>query len=211
MKFNIKLERVNYIKIFLNDEQDDSSVIKCGIRKIENKEIIAFTKSNDNLKELVQKPVKVIFVCDDGVYSVKTRVKKIEKAEPYLILIIEEPEEMDFEQKREFFRVQTSIDCVCETSVEGYGAKYLGKILNLSANGVSVLFENYFIVNKTCEISFTLENKRFTLNASYVRSENYEGGYKIAFSFMKVSESDKDFISRVCLQKQLENKRKNLM
>ena len=57
MKFNIKLERVNYIKIFLNDEQDDSSVIKCGIRKIENKEIIAFTKSNDNLKELVQKPV----------------------------------------------------------------------------------------------------------------------------------------------------------
>ena len=44
----------------------------------------------------------------------------------------------------------------------------------------------------------------------HVRSEKTENGYKHSFFFVNISNNDRDFISQVCLKKQLEAKRNSI-
>ena len=47
-------------------------------------------------------------------------------------------------------------------------------------------------------------------NIKYIRSEKLDDGYKISFAYTNISDSDRDYISQVCIKKQLEQKRNSL-
>lgn len=206
MKFKLKTEYIKYIELYQSVNK-----IRLEVKNIDENHIFLYTKYNPNYLRLRSQDVKVNFICVDGLYRIKTSILKFEKAEPYLIFVLKTPAEMEFEQKRNYFRIDSSIGCICETNIDGVVSQYSGVITNISANGVCAIFPNYFITDESCIFKFILENKEFALKARYVRSENSNSGYKASFTFIEISEADKDFISRICLKKELEIRRKNLL
>ena len=204
MKFKLKEEHIKYIEIC-----HDSTIIRAEVKSIDEEKILLYAKYNADYLRLKMQEVIVNFICIDGLYRIKSVLRGFEKAEPYLVFVLKTPVEMSFEQKRNYFRIEASNGCICETNIGGAISQYSGVMTNLSANGVCAIFSKYFITDGNCVFKFKLENKEFSLKSKYVRSESYNNSYKVSFTFTDISESDKDFISKICLQKQLENKRKN--
>ena len=211
MKFNLKLENIKYVKMFCKDSNGDSISIKTGIKSITESQIILLTRYSDSYTSIPPQEIDADIVCDDGIYSIKTRIKKVEKETPYIIYILESVQEMDYKQNREFFRIPYKTECICETNIQGEISHYCGETINISANGMKVVFPNCFITNGVCKISFIIENKKFELQSCYIRSENIDNEYLISFSFTKINDSEREFLLQFCLKKQLEQRRKNLI
>ena len=203
MKFKLNIEYIKYVKIHCN-----GITIRAEVKSINEKNILLYVKYNADYLNLRSQEVSANFICIDGLYKIRTTLLCFEKAEPYLVIVLKTPTEMDFEQKRNFFRIESSDGCICETNIDGIVSQYSGVIKNISANGVCAIFSNYFIIDGICVFKFKLDNKEFSLKSRFVRSENYNNSYKVSLTFADISESDKDFISKVCLKKQFENKRK---
>ena len=56
-----------------------------------------------------------------------------------------------------------------------------------------------------------LPQRNIDVQAQYIRNDNEDHIIKASFQFVEMSQSDLDYISQLCLQKQLEERRKNLM
>ena len=211
MKFNLKLENIKYVKIHCEDSNGDSISIKTGIKSITESQIVLLTKYSDSYTSIQPQEINADFVCDDGIYYIKTRIRKVEKDTPYIIYILDSAQEMDYQQNREYFRIPYKTECICETNIQGEISHYCGETINMSANGMKVVFPNCFITNGNCKISFKIENKKFELQSCYIRSENVNNEYLISFSYNKIDDSEREFLSQFCIKQQLEQRRKNLI
>ena len=211
MRFNFKLEDVKYAKILCKDANGNPVSIKAGIKRIDSREIIACSKYDDNIMLINTQDVVLSMVCNDGLYRTKTLLKKIENAEPYIVFILETPQGIEYEQNREYFRIPVQYDCFCKTEEDDCIQGYEGKTVDISANGVCVVFKKVFLFSGKLTLIIYIENKPVELKVKYIRSEILENEeFKVSFAFKQISESDRDLISKICIQKQLENKRKAL-
>ena len=205
MKFRLNIDYIKFTEL-----KCGNTTIKCDVRSINNEKIFLCSKYNVDYLKIASQDVVAKFVCIDGLYTIKTKLELVKRDEPYVIFTLKTPLEMNFEQKRNFFRIETSQSCICETELDGVISQYSGIIVNLSANGVCALFPNYFLTNGECSFKFKLDGKDFILKSKYIRSENYNNNYKVSFTFTEIADEEKDFISKTCFQKQLENRRKNM-
>lgn len=210
MKFNLKLENIKYIKINCEKDNGDLITIKTGIKSFTDSQIVLLSKYSNTYENIFPQEISANIFCDDGVYTLKAQIKKIENVMPYTIFTLDSLEEINYKQNREYFRIQYITECVCETNLKGEISFHNGKIINLSANGIKAVFPNCFITNGNCKLSFKIENTKLELLAHYIRSENYNDEYQVSFSFIKINETDREIISRFCIKKQLEQRRKNL-
>ena len=210
MRFNFKLEDITYIKILYKDTQGNPANTKAAIKRLDEKEILACVKYNDTL-EITPQEVTISVVCSDGLYRTKTLLKKVENADPYFVLVLQTPQNIEYEQNREYFRVPVSYDCVCQINDEFGIRDFGGKTFDLSANGVCVIFTNTFVTTNDACLRILIESVVVELKARYVRSDLLDNGtYKVSFAFTQISEQDRDFISQVCIKKQLEHRRNSL-
>ena len=83
-------------------------------------------------------------------------------------------------------------------------------MVDISANGVSIELPTHSISEGASEIEIGVKSKIILAKIRYVRSEKTNDGYRISFAYTKISEQDRDFISQVCLQKQLEQRRNSI-
>ena len=81
--------------------------------------------------------------------------------------------------------------------------EFEAKTIDISANGVSILLPINAVVDNFADIVMAINGKLVQSRVRYVRTEKLEEGYKLSFTFTKISESDRDYISQVCLQKQV--------
>ena len=211
MRFNFNLEDIKYIKIICKDSNENSTTIKAGIKYFNDREILACAKFSTDLEHITAQEVTLKIVCSDGLYQTKTQLKKIEKETPYFLLILQTPNGVEYNQNREFFRVPIEYGCICQTKNEQNIEEYSGKTVNISANGICAKFKTPFLTTKKVDLRLLVENKVIEVNAKYIRNEILENGFcLISFSFIKISNQDRDYISRICIQKQLEQKRNAL-
>ena len=106
MKFDINIENVNYLKINYRDKNDFAHCIKSAIRLISESEILASAKFEDNINITAPQEIELSIACDNGLYKTKAKLKRIEFEDPYILFSIKKPEEMEFLQNREYFRVK---------------------------------------------------------------------------------------------------------
>ena len=151
--------------------------------------------------------VTLKFICKDGVYKTETFLKSIENDNPYIVFVLKTPENIIYEQNREFFRISVKYDCLCYTED---GNNCSGKIMNFSANGVCIEFPKAFIISKNVKLQLFIENKNIEVLAKYIRSNFKADSYLVSFNFTKISEKNRDYISQICIKKQLEEKRNSL-
>ncbi|MBE7710774.1 MAG: hypothetical protein E7Z92_01400 [Cyanobacteria bacterium SIG31] len=211
MRFNFKVEDIKYVKILYKDHTDTPATVKGGIKRISEREILVCTKFIEELLLINPQEVVISFICSDGLYRTKTFLKSIENAEPYILLVLQTPQGMEYEQNREYFRVSVEYDCTCEIKDNENIKELNGKTIDLSANGICAKFSTPFLSASEVNLKLYIENRVIELASRIVRNEIAEDNtFKASFAFTKVLDSDRDFISQICIKKQLEQKRNSL-
>ena len=210
MKFIFNLEDIKYIKISYKNSFGENFSIKAGIKNINEREITACSKFEEDLQLETPQEITLSIICKDGLYKTKTILKSVEKDEPYVFFFLNTPQGFEFQQNREFFRVPINMDCVYSVRHNDELIKFNAKTINLSANGICIDIPNLIISEADAYIKLSVLDRFIETKVKYIRSEKINNSYSISFAFVNISENDRDLISQICIKKQLEQKRSSL-
>lgn len=211
MKFNLELENILYVKILYANSEGRPSTIKTAIKRIDKREIIACVKYEDMFRIDCPQQITLSIVCAEGLYRTKTLLKSYSAEAPYIFIYLETPNSLEYEQNREYFRVPVSYKCAYLVNNNGQLATFDTQIMDISASGVSIFLPVHVFSEDDAEISMMLEEKLVSAKVKYVRSERIDDGYKLSFMYTQISDKDRDYISQICIKKQLEAKRNKTM
>ena len=207
MRFNFKLEEIKYIKIIYKDNNGTGCVTKAGIKKFDDREILACGKFENGLNIETPQEIVLSVVCNDGLYRTKTLLKSVENDEPYVFFILETPNGIDYDQNREYFRVPVKYNCIYKVKDNNEIREIAAITYDISANGISIITPNHFISENLSELIINIDGISINTKIKYIRSEKVNEGYRLSFSYVGISELDRDYISQVCIKKQLEQRR----
>lgn len=212
MKLNLNIDNVNYIKITYKDKNEFTHCIKAYLKRLDEREILASAKFDDDLFIPTPQEVMLSIACDNGLYKSSTTLKYITKEEPYIFFALKSPEDIDYQQKREFFRVKINESALISYNTESDKTKNIPcETFDLSGNGVRLTIDEKYNLPETVHLTLYLPKKIIETDAKYIRTDEEDKILKASFSFMNLQESDLDCISQICFQKQLEARRKALM
>lgn len=207
MKFNLDLDNITYIKIVYKDIDEKTRCAKGVIKHLGEHEIFACTKIDEDIV-LPHNPQDVItsFVCENGLYRTSTQLKHTEKREEYTFFILQTPEGIEYQQNREFFRVKKDNKVIL---------RYDNKVLtcemhDISANGIRLVLPEHIGEPENVIIDMMFDTRDIKTHAQFVRTDDEDGILKFSFRFVDMPESDQDFISQICIQTQLEQKRNSV-
>lgn len=212
MKFNLDVNNINYIKFVYKDADGFAHYVKASIKRLNNREIFVCSKYEDNLLIDTPQDIELSFACDNGLYKSNTELKFVEKDSPFVFFTIKTPENIEYHQNREYFRVKINEDVLILYKTENEKPVNIkGEIYDLSANGVRITVDKNENISlpDIVQIVLYLSGKNIETQAKFIRAEDDEKCKRIAFNFIDLKESSADYISQRCFKKQLENKRKN--
>lgn len=210
MKFDFDTKNINYIKISYINAENNISVHKAILKEDNENTILICIKSNEKLNITSLQEIKLSIVCNDGLYQADSKVISIEEDIPYNFIRLQKPEDVEYSQNREYFRVKAKYPCIYKVKQENVNKDFETHTIDISANGVSVYMPIFIMAEPSSSLELNIEERKLRIKAHYVRIEKWDNGYKISFSYTNISESDRDFISQICLKKQLEQKRNSL-
>ena len=216
MKFALDINNVNYIKIVYKDVSGTSHCSKAIVKQIGEKEIIACTKADIKPKIDTPQEVNLSFACDDGLYKATTILKYISNLyddDSYVYFRLKTPEEIEYHQDREYFRVRAGIKVIIyynqpdteqTQSLECYA-------YDISANGIRVWFMEPTDISQNVKLEILFDGRKIYTNAHCVRTDFENKISMLSFKFNGIKEQDVDYISQFCIKKQLEIKRSQLL
>lgn len=207
MQFNLNLEDIKYVKILGENPDGKPCTIKAALKKMDEKELIACSDIIEETKLQENQEITLSIVCQDGLYRTKTILKEVSEDEPYRFFYLDTPKGLEYQQNREYFRISANYGCAYYVHSDGEVQSYTTETCDISANGVSIMLPELVISEEDSEIEMMLEERYIRANIQYVRSEKQSSGYKLSFMFTNISDKDRDYISQICIKKQLELKR----
>lgn len=210
MKFYFRLEDIKYAKIYYQNGNGEYCNTKAAIKRIDAREVFACAKFEDGLYINVPQIVMLSIICGDGIYKTKTKLKSVDNEEPYTFFALETPQGIDYEQNREYFRVTAKYDCIYKIEQDGDEKEFAVQTTDISANGVSFVIPEHTISESSSDLMINIDNRQINVKVRYIRSEKVASGYRISFTYARISDADRDYISQVCLKKQLEERRNSL-
>ena len=207
MKFGDNLEDIKYIKIEYLDNNETSKTIKAFVKNINEQNIYAKLKIDDEKLQIkIPQDIILNIVAIDGLYTAPSKLKFIEYKEDFAYLTIESPENLEYHQKREYFRIGIEYDCIYIVNK----MQIPSKTFDISANGVSIIVPNHVISDENAKLIININDHQIQTEIKYIRSEKIQSGYKLSFMYTKISENDRDKISQACIKYQLEMKKRSI-
>lgn len=210
MILNLNPEDIKYVKILYQDSGEKACSVRAAIRSITKTEIMCCAKFEDGLYIKTPQDITLSIVCTEGLYRTKTILRKVENDEPYTFFFVIPPASLEYQQNREYFRVELALKCVFSYRLNDEIINTQTQTTDISASGVSITLPYHEIGDEDAWLSISINNRQVKTKVKYIRDEKTEAGYKISFRFTEISESDRDLISQICIKKQLEDRRKNL-
>ena len=210
MKFAFNIEDIKYAKILYRNKDASYSNTRVGIKRFDEREILACSKFEDGLDINVPQEVSLSIICNDGIYKTKTTLKNVSNEEPYAFFTLATPLGIEYEQNREYFRVNAQYKCKYKLVNDDAVEEYEAYTVDISANGISIVLPQHKISENSAGLIIDINNRIIETKVRYVRSERINNGYKISFTYTKISENDRDYISQTCIQKQIEARRSSL-
>lgn len=207
MKFNLNIDNIKYVKILYANIEGNPVSLKTAIKKIDEKEIITCLKYEKAFNIKTPQAITLSIICSEGLYRTKTQLKSYLLEEPYIFLFMETPSSLEYQQNREYFRIPAKYSCIYYVKNEYTTETYTTQTVDISANGVSIVLPNHVFSEDDAEIEMMVEERLICTKIRYVRSEKTENGYKLSFTYSDLSNRDRDYISQVCIKKQLADKR----
>ena len=211
MKFDLNIKNINYVKITYKDKSNFSHCIKAAVRLLTESEFLACIRIQEDFDIKVPQEVELRIACENGLYKSKALLKKIDKDVPYLLFVMKKPEEMEYQQKREYFRVKLQENVTVIYDVDEQLFQISALTYDISANGVRIELEKKINFPQYVKLILHLPDNRIEVGAKYIRTDDEDKQLKASFHFVDISQADTDYISQICFAKQLEERRKNLM
>ena len=210
MNFDLKPETINYVKILYKDSDDFSHCVKASIKYFTEYDIYACVRKEAWENVPCQQEVTLSFACNNGLYMAKSTLKYTKYEDPYLYFSIKIPENMEYRQNREFFRVNINKDVVISYRVDDDVIRVSCKTFDLSANGLKAQLGEKTSFPEEVFLDLYFDNREIRTKAKYIRSDEDDEIIKASFNFIDLEPNDSDYISRVCIKKQIEDKRSSL-
>lgn len=210
MKFDLDIKKVKYVKILYKDSENFSHYLKTAVKSITSYDVYTFAKKDEWIKIPAPQDVKLNFACEDGLYTADSVLKYTTYEEPYLYLALKLPQSMEYRQKREFFRVRMNAQASIIFNSGDEIKKIHTKIYNISASGISILLDKEIKFPEEVLIDIEFLNRTVHVKSKYIRTDSDDDILYTSFNFMNLSVSDMDYISQMCIRKQLEDKRNSL-
>ena len=207
MRFNLNVEEIKYIKILYANKDGNPVSTKAALKKIDDREIVACLKFEDNFVVEVPQQITLSIVCSEGLYRTKTMLLSYSCEAPYIFMVLETPGSIEYQQNREYFRVNASYNCVYYVQNNGQAAMFNAVTADISANGVSIIMPVHIFSEEDAEIEMMVEERLIRTKIRYIRSEKLDSGYKLSFKYSDLPLRDRDYISQICIKRQLEDKR----
>ncbi len=207
MKFNLSIDKIKYVKILLANLEGNPLSVKAAIKRMDEREIVVCLKFEKDFDINVPQQITLSMVCEDGLYRTQTKLKSYSCEAPYIFLVLETPSGIEYQQNREYFRIPALYNCVYYVNNNGQPATFNAMTSDISANGVSIILPVHVFSEEDAEIEMMVKEKLVSAKIRYIRSEKLEDGYKLSFVYSEISDRDRDYISQICIQKQLEDKR----
>lgn len=207
MTFNIKQENINYIKIIYKDNNDFSHCVKASVKSISDKEIYACARYEEDFFVKTPQEIMLKIACDDGLYTSNTTLKYTEKDNSYVFFAIKAPQNINYKQDREYFRVKITEDATISFLQNEETVSIHTKTYDISANGVRLQLENQIKFPEDVQIILHFSGRDIHTLAKYIRNDDEDKVLKAAFCFADLSVPDMDYISQICIQKQLEQRK----
>lgn len=206
MTFNLRIDDIKYIKISFTDRNDSLNCIKATINAIKDNEIIAYTTQDKMLEAQIPQEVTIGFICSDGLYKANTTLKFVGNRGQYALARLNIPEELEYKQDREYFRVKMNLKAILKFPNEIFACN----IDDISANGIRLLLDEQKEFPEKVEINILFDSKEIKTKAKFVRYDNEDDTIKASFNFINLDEQTLDFISKKCIQQQLLDKKNSL-
>ena len=210
MKFDLKIESINYVKILYKDDNDFLHCVKASLKTLNEYDIYTCIKKDEWEKVPFPQDITISFACFDGLYKADTTLKYVRYEEPFLYFSIKPPEEVKYQQEREFFRVNINIPAVVSYKIDEFIERIQCKTFDLSANGIKIKLEDEKYFPEEVSIDLYFEKRVIRTNAKYMRTDTEDDIITAAFNFIDLSENDTDYLSQICIRKQIEDKRHSL-
>ena len=210
MDFHFKQEDIKYAKLSYLDKNGRNLTYRAAVKQIGEQGILLCTKFEEKLLIETPQDITLSIICKDGLYKIKATLMKVDSDEPYVFFTVSTPQYIEYEQNREYFRVAIQCNCVYKLYENGICKEYSAKAQNISANGISLILPEYVIANMDSDLIINLDGRIINTKIRYIRSEKINDKYIISFTYTKISEYDRDYISQICLKKQIEERRNNL-
>lgn len=201
MDFNLQIDEINYVKIYFQ-ENNNAKVINANVNFIDDDITILYIKKIVKFDIARLQEIKLEFVCNDGLYSSESVVNAISSDNKYNILTIKTPKNACLQQLREFFRVKTNIDVNLKFDNNVYNCISN----NISANGICISLKQKIIIPQNVDLEIIFCDRKISTNAIVTRVDDT----LVALNFLNMTRNNVDYISKYCIQQQLELKRKML-
>jgi c-di-GMP-binding flagellar brake protein YcgR len=207
MKFNLSIDNIKYVKLLMANSEGNPISVKAAIKKMDEKEIVTCFKIENDFNIKNPQQITLSIICEEGLYRTQTQLKSCSCEAPYIFISLETPSSLEYQQNREYFRIPALYNCVYYVNNNGQPASFNATTADISANGVSIILPVHVFSEEDAEIEMMVKEKLITAKIRYVRSEKIPDGYKLSFTYSDISNRDRDYISQICIQKQLEDKR----
>ena len=171
MKFNLNLNDIKYVKILYKNEQGNPCTTKAALKRANEHEFLACTKFEDGLDIETPQTITLSIICNDGLYRTKTELRKIENDEPYTFFILAPPNGIEYQQNREFFRVNVDFNCKLSSWSKDGDVDITAQTCDISANGVSIIADKEINPVGDSDLSILINGIEIKTRVRFVRSE----------------------------------------
>lgn len=202
MKLHFNLEDIQYIKLYcINNGHPDT--IKLALKEKKEFSFTATAPANEDFLIETPQKVSISFVCNDGLYKTTTTIEEIIYEGNSLTFEIANPESLDFQQNREYYRVLAEYDCIYTIDTGDDVESYNATTYDLSAGGVSIITQTNIIPTRETSIIICMPTGDLKAHLKFVRCEAWEDDYKMSFVFTDLTDKDYETLSKLCINKQL--------
>ena len=203
MKLNFNLEDIKYLKLeYKKDDRD--YVAKIALKEKRENDFVAIVPLGSECpKQTIQK-VGLTFVCNDGIYKTVATVKEVFDDEMYHNIVINNPESLDYQQNREYYRILAEYDCIYTVETSDGIESFNAVTYDISAGGVSIITSENIVPTRETSLVIFMPDRDLKTHLQFVRCEALEdGNYKLSFIFTDLPQKDFEMLSQLCVNKQL--------
>lgn len=203
MNLNFNLDDIKYLKLEYVSKTGQET-IKLALKEKRENEFIAVMPIQDI--EYIETPQKVAlsFICHDGLYKTITNLRGITKDDEFIYFELQNPDTLDYQQNRNYYRTLAEYDCVYTIEVDGEIESFNAVTYDISAGGVSIISSENIVPTRETSIVIFMPERDLKSHLKFVRCEIHEDNeYKLSFEFTDLSDRDYKMLCDLCVNKQI--------
>ena len=203
MKLNFNLDDIKYLKLEYNQEGKDVSS-KLALKEKRENDFIAVMPAENGFNTHIPQQMSLTFVCNEGLYKTQAVVKEVVKDEDLIYVIIDNPDTLDYQQNREYYRILAEYDCIYTVETSDGIESFNAVTYDISAGGVSIITTENIVPTRETSLVIFMPERDLKTHLQFVRCEALDRNeYKLSFIFTDLTERDFQMLSELCVKKQL--------